>query len=75
MGRRRRKIVRITKKRLPNVFLCPKCGYKKLKVETSNNGKKGKIRCSGCGLSRDVVIKKSYEEIDVYCNFVDNFNE
>ena len=73
MGRRRRKVVKIPKKQLPRIFLCPKCGEKAIKVTIEKGQGFALVHCGGCGIKEQIPASPAQQPIDVYCKFADNF--
>ena len=71
MGRRRKKVVRIPRRRLPKRFSCPKCGKETVSVEIRRNEALASVGCSNCGLKDIFPIKTAQAEIDAYCMFTD----
>ncbi len=50
MGRRRRKVIRMPKKRLPKFFDCPRCGEpKSIRVQITQAKAIGIVKCGECG--------------------------
>jgi transcription elongation factor Elf1 len=72
MGRRRRKVVRIPRRRLPKFFSCPRCGKQTVRVEIFRDKNNAIVGCSSCGLKDEFSIKPAQGEIDVYCMFTDS---
>jgi transcription elongation factor Elf1 len=72
MGRRRKKVVRIPKKRLPKFFSCPRCGKETVRVEIFREEGRAVAGCSSCGLQGEFQVKPAQGEVDVYCMLTDS---
>ncbi len=74
MGRRRKRVIRVIRKKLPSVFNCPQCGMTSIRVLINPN-ETSKVVCGSCGLNWEKKgVTKKTETIDIYNEFVDNFS-
>lgn len=71
MGRRRRKIVKLPKKKLPKIFLCPACGEESINIRIMREKNLAEVRCSKCSLAEDIPVSPADQPIDIYCKFTD----
>ena len=73
MGRKRQKVVKITKRRLPSQYLCPNCGKNAISVILKRDVNIGRIICADCNLKAQFQIPLEIEPVDAYCLFVDKY--
>jgi len=73
MGRRKRKVVKIVRRTLPRIFLCPKCGKQSVSVKVDKKGQTAHVVCGGCGAAADVPRLPHEQPVDLYCKFTDKF--
>ncbi|HUS79187.1 MAG TPA: hypothetical protein VM050_11085 [Patescibacteria group bacterium] len=73
MGRRRKKVVKIVRRTLPELYLCPKCGKNTVKANINKKKDQAVVICSSCGLNVRYPLSVNMGEVDAYCMFVDNF--
>ena len=73
MGRRRRRVVKIVKKRLPTVFTCPACGEESVKVVMKSGSGIAIIQCGSCRIKEELTVPRRSGPIDVYCMFTDKY--
>jgi transcription elongation factor Elf1 len=73
MGRRRKKVIRVSRRKLPKVFSCPQCGVTSIRIIIKLN-ENSKIICGSCGINWEKSnISKNTEAIDIYNEFVDKY--
>lgn len=73
MGRKRQKVVKIIKRRLPSQYLCPNCGKNTISVILKRDVNLGRVICATCNLKSQFNIPDEIEAVDAYCLFVDKY--
>ena len=73
MGRRKRRVVKIPKKKLPQIFVCPKCGKESVKIAIAPGVTNATVQCGSCGLKEQLTITRVDQPVDIYCRFIDKF--
>ena len=73
MGRRRKRAVKIVRRALPELYLCPRCGKNTVKSTISKKRERAVVVCSSCGLNTSFPSTPGMGEVDAYCRFVDMF--
>jgi len=73
MGRRRRRVIKIVKKKLPTVFTCPVCSEDAIKVRLPKGAGVATVQCAACGAKDEFDVPRGTQMIDVYCKFTDKF--
>lgn len=73
LGRRRRRVVKVVKKKLPSVFTCPSCGEEAIRVKLPTGAGVAVVQCGACGLKREFQATPSSQIVDVYCMFTDSY--
>jgi transcription elongation factor Elf1 len=73
MGRRRRKVVHVVKRKIPKIFSCPSCGEESVRVDLSHGSRHAVVKCSACGLKDEFEVSPVDQIVDIYCKFTDSF--
>ena len=73
MGRRRRRVIKVVKKKLPSVFTCPQCGEEAIRVKLPQGAGAAIVQCGSCGLKQEFQAVPSNQVVDIYCMFTDTF--
>lgn len=74
MGRRRRRIVKVVRKKLPTMFSCPTCGEESIRVGLPKGASKATVHCGSCGLNAEIQVAAGTQAVDVYCKWVDSLH-
>jgi len=73
VGRKRQKVIKVMKRKLPELFMCPKCGKNTMKVNVDRKHGTTLVVCGDCGLKEEFHTADRVEPIDIYCIFIDQF--
>jgi len=73
LGRRRRRVIKVVKKKLPSVFTCPQCGEEAIRVKLPQGAGAATVQCGSCGLKQEFEATPSSQIVDIYCMFTDSF--
>ncbi len=73
VGRRRRRVVKVVKKKLPSVFTCPRCSEEAVRVTMPRGDGLASVQCAACGLKDEFEAPSPIQMVDVYCKFTDKY--
>ena len=73
MGRKRQKVVKIIKRKLPDQYLCPNCGKNTVGIILNKGEGRARIICASCSLKEEFSVPENTEPVDAYCIFVDHY--
>jgi transcription elongation factor Elf1 len=73
LGRKRKKIIKYTRSKLPNQYLCPNCGNSTVQVVIREEKESARIMCSNCTLKSEIKVRQESSPIDAYCQFIDGY--
>ena len=73
MGRRRKQTVKIVRRTLPELFLCPRCGKNTVSAIINKKSERATVVCSNCNLNSSFRLEGQMAAVDAYCLFVDNY--
>ena len=73
VGRRRRRVVKVVKKKLPSVFTCPRCSEEAVRVTMPRGDGLANVQCAACGLKDEFEAPSPIQMVDVYCKFTDKY--
>lgn len=65
--------MRLPKRSLPKVFLCPKCGEDAVRVAMGGKELLAIATCGKCGLRAEIQTSPKDQQVDIYCKFTDKF--
>lgn len=71
MGRSRKRIVKLPKKKLPTIFICPSCGEESIRIRIIRDKTMVEVKCSKCGLVADIPVSPGNQPVDIFCKFTD----
>ena len=73
MGRRRKQVEKIVRRRLPELYVCPKCGKNTVKATINKKREVAIVICSSCGLNSSFPVTPQMSSVDAYCKFTDRY--
>jgi len=73
--RRKKKVIKIYKPKIPKVFICPVCGSQSLNIEIDRKHGVAIAKCGICGLEWSTIVKQYEEKIDIYHRLFDEVIE
>ncbi len=66
-------MVKIVRRTLPELYLCPRCGKNTVKASINKSTSMATVICSSCSLRSSFAAKSNMVSVDAYCIFVDHF--